>query len=255
MKKILPRICLVLLVLPLSRLHARINETEADVESRFGKTVSKDRFVQHSRGFDNQPEVLSESDRASQLDDLRQMFPDDFRKDGTRIDFAADDWLVYSDDRLVFFDTATGKLEDLRSSVLGKKIYDKSSAALKAVSAKARSHLKQRFYIRDDIRISVIYMDGRSVSEAYSQRHTLFSDEVINSLIKNSFPEYVPDKERDDPGLFKVLSSEHRLVGCATYIDATLKVSTTAFFSFVKDLEKELADKSTQDAQSQIKGF
>jgi len=256
--------CFAAFVASASLLQARIGETEADIEARYGRPISKNAFLQFDSAFDRRPDERSASEREMDLQDQKKMFPDKFRADGSQVDLAGDNWLIYADDRLVFFDSATAKWEDLRSSILGKTITAmRAHEGLKAISREvlqailenAQKHLRQRFYIRDNIRISVMYMDGLSVSESYSQKGGEMLDESKNKLIQNSFPGCIVDGTSAN-GLMRLLASSGKdLAGCATLIDSSVTVSATPYYAFLKGIETELRDAAKKAQESKLDGF
>ena len=143
-----PYLPLAFVAITLTTVHARIHETEQEIEARYGKPVCQSAY--------------SDIDRNSKPPN----FAENFRRDGTPKDLPQDDGLYLASSRLIFFNTATSKWEDLWSRVVGRTHTNQDNEALQQLTSNARKHLRQRFYILDDIAISVIYLGGRSVSES-----------------------------------------------------------------------------------------
>lgn len=249
--------CLATLAMLQLQLLARIGETEAEVEARYGKPESTSRYdtIEPDHNAQNPP---SAEDRERNLIAERNAFPEDFRKDGSRIDFVGEDAMVLAKSRLVFFNPGTSTWEDLRSSVIGRKPTDQDGDALKQLTITARKHLRQRFYIRNGINISVVYLGSRSVSESYHQEGAGFNIDSINDLIKKSFPDGVIDYDKNAPESFpaiRILSPDSKEIrGCATY-DGTLTVSATPYFIFLKAMEEALVKNAELKQSQKIEGF
>jgi hypothetical protein len=241
-----------------SEAFARVGETQSEVEARYGKPVS------HEAHRDIDPDyeahhALSAGERERNLQYERHDFPENFNKDGSRIDYLGEDAMVAADSRLVFFDPATSKWEDLRSNVIGRMPTNQDSEALRSLTANARKHLRQRFYILNGIGISVVYLGGRSVSEAYRQKERIFANDFVNELIKKSFPDAVFDEEENSQGyqrLIRLLSPESKeLRGCATHFDGVLTITAYPYFGFLNAMEIGLKKNAENKQNKKLEGF
>jgi hypothetical protein len=253
------KIVLALLTLCTAPLLARVGETEAAVEARYGKPVSKQAWTAIERDYDEK-HAPSPEERKRNLEFRRLDSPGDFHPDGTLIDFVGEDAMVQAEGRLVFFNPGTEKWEDLRSKVIGRRPEKDDNEAMRRLTANARKHLRQRFYILNGIGISVVYLGGRSVSEAYHQKHHHFADDFANELIRKSFPDGVfKEAERDGKSslrLIRILNPEEKeLRGCATYVDGMLTVTATPYFGFLKAMEDGLVRNAELREKSRLEGF
>lgn len=250
--------CLAAFVMLCPQLLARVGETEAEVEARYGKPVSKGASQEIDPEYDAKEKERVRS-MGFTIEVERHDFPENFRKDGSRIDFVGEDAVIHADSRLIFFNTETQKWEDLRSNVIGRKPSNQDSDALKQLTANARKHLRQRFYILNGIGISVVYLGGRSVSEAYHQKERIFANDFVNQLIKKSFPDAVMDEEENARGyqrLIRIVSPDSKkLRGCATHLDGVLTVSAYPYFGFLKAMEVGLQKNAEIKQNKKLDGF
>lgn len=245
-------------------LQARVGETEAELEKRYGKRVSKGDYEQIERGFDARQEAelaqMSADEKTTNLKEQKRAFPERFHSDGSEIDYSGQDWIALADRLLMFFDPDIVRWEVLESSVVGRIASDADSQPLRQLTANARKHLSQRFYILNDIAISVVLLGGRSVSESYRQKGAFFSVETMDTLIKNSFPEARLAEEELGADLrvrlVKLLStSNNELLGCATLIDHEIKVTAYPYFGFLKAMEVGLRNNEVQKQRNKLEGF
>lgn len=258
MKKYSRFIGLAMFALSLSVVSARVGETQAEVEERYGKPVSKEASRNVDPDYDPHPTLTAE-ERARSLELERHDFPEHFNPDGTRIDLVGEDAMIEATSRLVFFDPETDKWEDLRSNIVGRGPTAQDSDAVKQMTANARKHLRQRFYIFNGIGISVVYLGGRSVSEAYHQKERIFERDFVDTLIGKSFPECAlvdEDSSKSYPRLIKILSSDSKeFKGCATYLDGVLTVTAVPYYGLLKAMETGLQRNAKIKQDSKLDGF
>ncbi len=236
---------------------ARLRETEAEIEARYGKPVSEEEYRNFNLGYEMDHPVDPERQEIARRD-YRRIYPERFNSDGTEISTVGEDAMIHADSRLIFFNIATSNWEDLRSSVIGRYATIHDNDALKQLTANARKHLRQRFYILNGISISVVYLGGRSVSEAYQGQ--TFSKEMMDELIKKSFPDdFLHENHSGGEGeqrLIRIQAADStELRGCATHVDGVLTVTASPYFGFLKAMEDGLKRNAEVQQKKRIDGF
>lgn len=221
---------------------ARIGESVAEIQARYGAPISK-----------------SHEYSKEDLSDLRRMNPDHFLADGSELVFPGDKSLAEADSRLVFFDSTKMSWDDLRSSVIGRHPSTKDSDRLRSLYMTAGQHLSVNYYTINGIDVCVMYLDGRSVSEAYAKKSELLTPDVATSLINKSFPGSTLKSDASPTEaqmLTKIYDQASKvLVGCATYIDGKLTVSSTRYYDFLKNLEVNLQNDKKAAEATEVGGF
>ena len=254
--------CFAALAMLAPQLLARIHETEAEIETRYGKPVSKSSYEEVDPTYDakaaRRERERSAWERDTSLKDFRDAFPDRFNKDGTRIDFAGEDALIYADKRIMFFNRWTSQWERFDSHVIGEYPTAKDSDTLKELMASTRKSIRQRFYVHNGIGISVVYANGHSISESYRQKTSRFDNDSVNELIIKSFPDSVLDDDDSNgyPRFIRILSNDSKeLRGSATHLDGILTISATLYVEFLKSMETRLEKDADIKQKSKLNGF